>query len=420
MACNGFTIESDVEELLSRTGLADYRDARVSELSGGQQTLLGLVRILAADPNLLLLDEPTNHLDRSNRNTLMKLLKSWHGSAIVVSHNVELLNSWPTTIWDISNGNITIFDGCYDDFVQEKAIQQQQLVEKVEKLKKERAAKSKQHGKKKYANNPPIVRGAKKRQAEKTTAKKSGAITTQQERVAEALKTIRLPATISPRFDMPIPPRGKPSIQIRDGSVNYGQTIIVDNIHLLITAGERIVLMGDNGSGKSTLVKAIMNNPVVTRHGEWHCPPSNQIGYLDQHYSSLKADSTVFETIQNVRPGWTEREIRTFLNDFLFRTNEEVSTPVNTLSGGEQARLALAQLAAQSPALLILDEMTNNLDLTTRQHVIEVLQAYPGTIIAISHDNDFLEQIGISHGYSIKNHHLNPQELPWLRTQNHS
>jgi len=438
MACNGFTIESDVEELLTRAGLLDYRASRVNELSGGQQTLLGLVRILAADPNLLLLDEPTNHLDRTNRAALLKLLNDWCGSAIVVSHNVELLRTWPTTIWDIANGTVTIFDGRYDDFVREKELRQEQLVEQVETLRKERrklsksmeeeqqrTAQSRREGKKKYASAPKIVRGAKKRQAEATTGKLKGSIAKRQEEVAEQLKQVHLPKKITPRFDMPTPPRGKPSIQIRDGNVSYGDILIVDppslryvvvveDINLLVTAGERIVLMGDNGSGKSTLVKGIMANPAVTRTGEWLCPPPEQIGYLDQHYSALKPDMTAFATIREARPALNEQETRTFLNDFLFRTNEEVSTPVHALSGGESARLALAQIAAQSPMLLILDEMTNNLDLTTRQHVIEVLQAYPGTIIAISHDNDFLEQIGVSHGYEIKAHHIAPTELPWL------
>jgi len=433
MACNGFIIEAEIEKLLARAGLGSYHAARVSELSGGQQRLLGLIRVLASDPNLLLLDEPTNHLDRTNLAQLLELLQGWRGSAIVVSHNMQLLRSWPTCIWEIHEQTVTVFDGSYDDFVREKAIRENQLVEKLETLKKEkrkltramqeekkRAAQSRRKGRKKYKDGPKIVRETKKRQAEKTAGRLTSAIGEKQEQVSEQLWQITLPKKIVPRFELPAAPAGKPSIHIQDGSVGYSDTIInsdtiiIGEITLLITAGERVALMGDNGSGKSTLVRAIMHDPSVVRHGEWLCPPSDRIGYLDQHYSSLNPQATAYETIKNARPEWRTHEVRTFLNDFLFRTNEEVSKPVHVMSGGEMARLTLAQIAARSPMLLILDEVTNNLDMTTRQHIIDVLGAYPGTIIAISHDDDFLQKIGVTYGYEIKNQRLLPKELPWL------
>lgn len=120
------------------------------------------------------------------------------------------------------------------------------------------------------------------------------------------------------------------------------------------------------------------------------------IGYLDQHYGTLNPDKTVLETIADLVPHLPHAEIRRHLNDFLFRKNEEVNALVSTLSGGEKARLSLAQIAAKTPKLLILDEITNNLDLETKEHVTQVLKAYPGAMIIISHEADFLEEIGIS------------------------
>ena len=155
------------------------------------------------------------------------------------------------------------------------------------------------------------------------------------------------------------------------------------------------IILGENGSGKTTLVKAILGDPSIERSGEWSLIDPMHIGYLDQHYQTLDPQKTVFETIQAIASEKQDAEIRCLLNDFLFRKNEQVEARVNTLSGGERARLSLCQIGARTPRLLILDEVTNNLDLETRDHVIQVLQEYPGGLIIISHDQDFLHQIEI-------------------------
>lgn len=157
-----------------------------------------------------------------------------------------------------------------------------------------------------------------------------------------------------------------------------------------------------NGSGKSTLVKAILGDNSIIKQGEWILPRSQEIGYLDQHYGTLSQDMTVFDTLSALLRDRSYLDIRIHLNDFLFRKNEEVAAKVSTLSGGEKARLSLAQIAAIMPKLLILDEMTNNLDLETREHVIQVLQNYPGAILVISHDADFLTAIGVTDWYDLK------------------
>ena len=165
---------------------------------------------------------------------------------------------------------------------------------------------------------------------------------------------------------------------------------------LNLNSQTRLAICGQNGSGKSTLVKALKSEPTVHKEGIWLTPPAQEIGYLDQHYQDLKLGTSVIEIIQEVQPLWTHQQIRCHLNDFLFRKNEQVYSLTDVLSGGEKARLSLAKIAAKPPKLLILDELSNNLDLKTRNHVIQVLKKYPGALVVISHDEDFLEQLKLN------------------------
>ncbi|MFO1257669.1 MAG: ATP-binding cassette domain-containing protein [Gammaproteobacteria bacterium] len=186
-------------------------------------------------------------------------------------------------------------------------------------------------------------------------------------------------------------------VSISDGSVAYAeQEPLLQQISLSISSRDRIAITGDNGSGKSTLIKAILGDESVCKTGEWHVIKQEDVGYLDQHYGTLYADKTLLETIADLVPHLSHTEIRRHLNDFLFRKNEEVNALVSTLSGGEKARLSLAKIAAKTPKLLILDEITNNLDLETKEHVVQVLREFPGAMIVISHERDFLEEIGVS------------------------
>ena len=174
-----------------------------------------------------------------------------------------------------------------------------------------------------------------------------------------------------------------------------------DSINFNANANERIALYGENGSGKSTLVKAILNESLLNKTGDWMVPDRADIGYLDQHYNNLIINKTVLDTITEAMLDASYFELRKHLNDFLFRKNEEVHASITSLSGGEKARLSLALIAAKPPKLLILDEITNNLDLETRAHVIQVLLAFPGAMIVISHDQDFLKSIQIETIYQI-------------------
>lgn len=143
-----------------------------------------------------------------------------------------------------------------------------------------------------------------------------------------------------------------------------------------------MAIIGDNASGKSTLLKALMDDSLVKREGQWLMPTRDNIGYLDQHYQCLSSHQTMLGMMQQVMPHASHAMLREHLLRFLFRKNAEIETLTEQLSGGERVRLSLAVIAASMPTLLILDEVTNNLDLETRMHVIEVLQAYPGVMLA--------------------------------------
>lgn len=387
-------------------------------LSGAQRFNQALTKALSMSPQVLMLDEPTNHLDMANRQSLMRMLKHFQGTVIMASHDVTLLQHCVDELWLIDNGKITACKGKYEDLMHEIALKRtaiertllilnRQKKDMHQALMKEqiRAAHSRAKGEKSIANRkwPTIVSDAKANRASTTASKKRLSITTKKEDLLTQMASLRLPEIICPTFSFTAHEVGERNLlSIRDANLGYCDKIVLQNVSLSVAGNEKVAIMGDNGSGKSTLVKAIMNHVAISKTGDWHCPKSEDIGYLDQHYLTLNPNKTVLQTIHDLVPSWHQTQIRLHLQDFLFKKNEEVNAFVKTLSGGEKARLALAQIAAKTPKLLILDEVSNNLDLTTQAHVIQVLQAYPAAMIVISHDQHFLSQINITQVYELE------------------
>jgi ATPase subunit of ABC transporter with duplicated ATPase domains len=392
-------------------------------LSGGQRFNEALTKALSIDPELLLLDEPTNHLDTNNKKSLMRMLNAYQGTLIIVSHDVALLRQCIDTLWHIEQCSVNIFSGNYDDYLQEtniKRVSVEKELGQLEKQKKEmhqllmkeqtRAAKSKAKGEKSIDQRkwPTIVSKSKALQASETSGRKKSDIRQHKTELMEQLSSLRLAEIIIPTFSLNAADVGERMlVSIREASVYYQkETPILNNIYFSVSSTDRVAMSGANGSGKSTLVKAILQDPNVIKSGEWYVPKREDIGYLDQHYGTLPPGFSVLKCIQMMRPEWTPVDVRRHLNDFLFRKNDEINAKISTLSGGEKARLSLAQIAAKTPKLLILDEVTNNLDLETREHVIQVLRAYPGGIILISHDEDFLCETLVEKRYCCQNGQL--------------
>ena len=394
------------------------------DLSGGQRLNSALTQALMGNPCLLLLDEPTNHLDSSNRRSLMRMLRTFPGTLIIVTHDVELLQNTIDTLWHINSGRIHVFSGHYDDYQREIAIQRHSIEQELSALnhqkknmhqslmkEQERAKNSRIRGEKHIQQRKwPTVRSATNvLNAVETSGLKQRAIKHQKQGLTDQLSALRLPEVIKPKFALNAMVRNQALVSIAQGQVGYTENhVVLRDINLSISGCARVALLGDNGSGKSTLIKAILGASSLVKYGEWNTPRAHDIGYLDQHYATLQANKTVLEVITDALPRATYLEIRKHLNDFLFRKNEEVQVIVSSLSGGEKARLSLAQIAARAPKLLILDEMTNNLDLETRAHVIDVLQAYPGAMIVISHDVAFLKAININTYYQISRGLIEP------------
>ncbi len=387
-------------------------------LSGGQRLNEALTKALSASPNILLLDEPTNHLDYHNRNSLMRMLRKYPGTLIAVSHDIEFLNTCVDTLWCIDNGKIDIFKGSYDDYIHEANIKRLSLENELSILdrqkkeahqslmrEQERAKKSNLRGAKSIRQRkwPTIVSDEKARRAVETSGKKKKAIRYYRDDVLEKLSTLTIPETIQPKFSLKAADLSdRVLVAITNGLVGYKDAQpILENINLSISPKHRVAILGDNASGKSTFIKAILADSTIIRSGSWHVP--TDIGYLDQHYATLVAEKTVLETISELVPDWPHEQIRRHLNDFLFRKNEEVSAKIMALSGGEKVRLSLAQIAAKTQKLLIFDEITNNIDLSTKMHVLEFFNAYPGAFIIVCHDEGFLEKLYLDAKYLVKN-----------------
>lgn len=379
-------------------------------LSGGEAVNQALSRALAQQPDLLLLDEPSNHLDAANRRSLLRMLQHFGGALVVVTHDQALLDALCDTLWHIEGGAVQVFSGRYADFLLERERQRQKIEQQLLHLKREqhaahaarmqeqeRASKARERGAHSIAQRKwaTIRSPAKLGRGNTTAGRKQSAISAAQRDLGEQLSALPRADVIVPRFQLGAAAAGPGTVvSISKASIGYDQPLLSD-IHLRLQAGERLALTGDNGSGKSSLAMAIAGRgPVRRLAGEWSVPAAAQIAYLDQHYRDLTPGDSVLETLQCAAPDWSLEQQRRCLSDFLFRHDAAVYADVASLSGGEKARLSLACLAARTPRLLILDEVTNHLDRSARTHVIEVLQQYPGAMLLISHDEDFLRALG--------------------------
>jgi ATPase subunit of ABC transporter with duplicated ATPase domains len=384
------------------------------ELSGGQRFNKMLSQALSKQPDVLCLDEPTNHLDLNNKRSLVRMLQRYEGTLIIVSHDPELLKLDFDEIWHIEHASVTIFTGNYTQYLKEHelklhAVERQREHAQKEKreLRKVREQESKRAASSKAVNkdeNDRTLLGAMKERGAQTMGKKQKLISRTHEEVQQKLATTYVHKKIEPKFNLSARSlsSSKAIVSITEGSCGYANPVLHD-INLQLHGTDKIAVIGDNGSGKTTLLKALLRDPHVTISGEWMMPLKDNIGYLDQHYATINPQLTVIEVIQQAAPAWTDHEVRKHLNDFLFRTPAEVGNKVSNLSGGEKARLCLASIAANPPSLLLLDEITNNIDLDTREHIIEVLKSYPGAMIIISHDTQFLAALGINTVYETKN-----------------
>ena len=277
---DAFSLEHNIDVLCTKLGLQSYRHKKVATLSGGQQMHLGLARILASQPQVLLLDEPTNHLDRGNRQLLLDFLQQWPGTAVIATHDLELLQQWPQHIWHFEQGRIATFAGSYAAFAQELQQQEAHILTQREQLlserrdlqkswqnEQQRAAKSRRSGMKKYADNK-IARNAAKQRGEHTHGRNKLRLREDQQEVQEKLKNLQLKPQIVPKFNVNAGILNKGHIVIEEGKVRYGPDLILQGLNLCVRPRDRLAIVGPNGCGKSTLIKAIADHTEITRVGD--------------------------------------------------------------------------------------------------------------------------------------------------------
>ncbi len=377
-ALDGYGLEAQIEKILPEMGFdPEDGDRLVSAFSGGWQMRMSLGKILLQKPDLLLLDEPTNHLDLETIEWLETYLKGVKTPMVIVSHDREFLDRLCTQIVETERGVSSTYLGNYSAYLQQKAEMQEAQMSAYERQQKE------------LEKQQAFVERFRASATRSTQAKS-------REKQLEKIERIEAPTgglrTLHFRFP-PAPRSGREVVKINDLVHAYDDKILFLGADLLIERGDRVAFLGPNGAGKSTLLHLMMGMEQPTE-GSVELGEHNVIpGYFEQNQAeALDLSRTVMETIHDEVPDWKNEEVRTLLGRFLF-SGETVFKKVESLSGGEKARLALAKMLLRPANLLILDEPTNHLDIPAKEMLEEAIQNYDGTVIIVSHDRYFISQV---------------------------
>jgi ATP-binding cassette subfamily F protein 3 len=404
-AIDGFTAESRASRLLHGLGFAaDEFKKPVKEFSGGWRMRLNLARALMCRSDILLLDEPTNHLDLPAILWLERWLRRYEGILLVVSHDRDFLDQVCTRIAHIEHRQMKLFTGNYSQFEALRA----------EQLSQQQAMFARQQKEIKHIQSYVDrfrYKASKARQAQSRI------------KMLERMEKIAPAHVDSPfRFHF-FEPKRQPQhlLGLTDAKVGYGDDVILDNIDLNLSAGDRIGLLGVNGAGKSTLVKALSTGSTVLE-GERVLSKDTKIGYFAQHQLELlRPEQSPIDHLRDVAPDDREQDHRNYLGRFGFG-GERIFEPVQPFSGGEKARLVLALMIRQAPNLLLLDEPTNHLDLEMRQALSVALIEYTGALVVISHDRHLLrsvcDELLIVHDGIVDRFNRSLDDYPaWLKEQ---
>ena len=373
---NAYSAEARASSILSGLGLDNEAQQRpCHEFSGGWRMRVALGAVLFSNPDLLLLDEPTNYLDLEGAYWLEKFLSKYQNTALVISHDRELLNKSVDGILHLSNNKLTYFSGNYEQFDSERRaiLTQQQSIKK-----------------KQDAQRLHIQSFVERFRAKASKAKQAQS----RIKILEKMKPINaLVENAVTKFSFPTPAELRPPlVVINKGKVGYNGKTVLNRLSLRIDAEDRIALLGANGEGKSTLSK-LLANKLTLMSGEYFATNKLRIGYFAQHQlEELSEKDSAYRHIMNLQPGMTEIELRNRLGAAGFK-NDIVDLPVENLSGGQKARLLLLISTINAPHILILDEPTNHLDIESREALILALNDYRGAVIIVSHDSYLVETV---------------------------
>ncbi|MNH53126.1 ABC transporter ATP-binding protein uup [compost metagenome] len=373
---DGWALENKVNALLSKMGLDPNAD--LADLSGGRKRRVLLARALLTQPDVLLLDEPTNHLDVESIEWLEKFLLDQNNLTLLfISHDRSFVDSIATRIVELDRGVLRTYEGNYSRYLELKA-QQMEAEEKQNALFDKKLAEEeawiRQGIKARRTRNEGRVRALKDLR-EESKARRS-----QQGKVSMATQDANR--------------SGKLVFDIEHLSVSYGDNLLIKDFSALVMRGDRIGLVGDNGVGKTTLIKAILGT--IEHGGSVKTGTQLEVAYFDQLRNALDLEKTVMANVSEgsdfVDVNGNRRHIYSYLQDFLF-SPERARTPVKALSGGERNRILLAKLLLKPSNLIVMDEPTNDLDMVTLELLEEMLSDYKGTLLLISHDRAFMDNV---------------------------
>ena len=373
----GFELEPRAKKILS--GLAfresDF-DRAAKTMSGGWIMRAHLARLLVMEPDLLMLDEPTNHLDLESLGWFQNYLKGYPGAILMISHDREFLNQLTDSIIEIRHGTLHRYRGNYDAYLEQREARAQQHLAAYEGQQKE------------IQRLRDFVKrfGAKASKASQAQSKL---------KQIDRMEKIEAPQEESRKihFKFPQPPKsGLKVITLTDIHQAYGELVVYRGIDYKAERGERTVLVGPNGAGKSTLLK-ILAGVLPVQKGERELGLNVKVGYYSQQrVEMLDLSRTVLEEAMDSPHQVSEQNVRTLLGSFLFR-EEDVFKKVGVLSGGEKSRLALVKLLLDPPNLLLMDEPTTHLDMSSIDALVSALEPFEGTLIFISHDVHFIRAL---------------------------
>ena len=369
----GYALDARAREILAGLGFSqDMMDGDVGKLSGGWKMRVALARILLMRPDVLLLDEPTNHLDIESILWLERYLADFEGALIMTSHDREFLNRLVTKIVEIDGGDLLTYVGDYDFYEQQRALAEAQQQAQYE---RQQAMLAKE------------IRFIERFKAQAGRAAQVQSRVKKLDKI-EKLEPPRRRKVLS--FDFrPAPRSGNDVVKIAGVCKAYGKRVIYDGFDLMIRRKERWCIMGENGAGKSTLLKLIAGQTQPDR-GAVTIGAAVKLGYFAQHAMDLlDPTTTVIGSLVATFPTASIGQLRALAGAFGF-SGDDVEKPVRILSGGEKARVVLAQMLYDPPNLLILDEPTNHLDMATKDMLVGALKAFEGTMIFVSHDRRFL------------------------------
>jgi ATPase subunit of ABC transporter with duplicated ATPase domains len=372
----GYRAESDVRTIAAGLGLGDDRlDLPLTALSGGERRRVELARILFAGSELLLLDEPTNHLDVDAKQWLMGFLRTYRGALLVISHDLELLDASITRVLHLDDGELIEYKGTYSQYLAARAADEERRARLASRQSAEITRLSR------LADS---MRGQTEKRAKTAKSIDTRVAKLVQNQVTGPKRERRV------RVKFPDPPRAGRVVLEADGlTKGYGGPTVFDDVTFAVERGERLLVMGLNGAGKTSLMR-ILAGQTHADSGAWWLGHGASAGYYAQEHEGIVAGTSVMDHLRTV--GLPDPQLRTLLGTFGL-TGDIAFQDAGTLSGGEKTKLALAQLVTGRHNLLLLDEPTNNLDPPSRDAIGTALADWPGAMVVVSHDPEFVARL---------------------------